>query len=120
MLVDDDPDFRFVVKDILRDIPATYIEATNGRDALLLLTGDSGIDLIVSDVDMPVMSGIDLRRAQQADSRLQSIPFVLLSGETVSLRSKGLSGQVHFVHKLDAREFLRTIADALLGGQRTC
>lgn len=56
------------------------MEATDGRDALRLVR-DLLPDLIISDLVMPEMDGLDLYRALNADSTLAAIPILFISGE---------------------------------------
>lgn len=117
LIVDDDPEFREVVRLILHGLPLRVFEASDGREALDALRSRADIELIVTDIDLPVMNGCDLYRAQRADPRLAHIPLVFLSGETVSVVSGSLSGKVHFVQKLDAWDFLRSIVATQLSCQ---
>jgi signal transduction histidine kinase/ligand-binding sensor domain-containing protein/DNA-binding response OmpR family regulator len=77
LIVEDNEDFRFYLKDNLRS-SYTIHEASDGREgwkkALSLHP-----DLIVSDISMPVMNGIDLCRKIRTDPRTQQIPVILLT-----------------------------------------
>src|ERR1035437_4299877 len=78
LVVDDD---RFVL-DMLTEIllagQHVVFTAANAPDALQQLTADSGIDLIISDMDMPGMSGLDLIRAVRKSDT--TIPIIILTG----------------------------------------
>lgn len=77
LLVEDNEDFRFYLKDNLR-LHYTVIEATNGREGWQkALAGHP--DLIVSDVSMPYEDGITLTRRLKADKRTAHIPVILLT-----------------------------------------
>ncbi|MFC4212341.1 two-component regulator propeller domain-containing protein [Pedobacter lithocola] len=77
LLVEDNEDFRFYLKDSLKDIFSIQ-DAANGKDgwqkALALHP-----DLIVSDINMPEMSGTELCRKIKNDVRTAHIPFILLT-----------------------------------------
>jgi len=78
--VEDNDDFRFYLKDNLKEI-FLLIEASNGREgwqkALSLHP-----DIIVSDISMPEMTGIELCKKLKNDKRTSHIPVVLLTALT--------------------------------------
>ncbi len=80
LLIEDDDDFRFYLKDNLKE-HFYIIEAANGKEgwqkALALHP-----QLVVSDVNMPGMNGVDLCSKLKSDSRTKHIPIVLLTALT--------------------------------------
>jgi CheY-like chemotaxis protein len=72
--VEDEPSVRAMTSRILRAAGHSVVEAANGSEALRVLEGTT-FDVLVSDIVMPMMSGLQLR--QQVD-----IPTVLISGYT--------------------------------------
>ena len=96
LLVEDNEVARQALVDTLRFLNYRVIEANNGRQALSLLNDDNhSIDLILSDVVMPEMSGIDLFRTMYEQGSV--IPMVLMSGHTMGqemelLQTDGLIG----------------------------
>lgn len=77
LLVEDDDDFRFYLKDNLAPL-FTILEAANGQEGWKK-TLSSQPDLVVSDVNMPVMNGMDLCRKIKTDNRVCHIPIILLT-----------------------------------------
>ena len=77
LIVEDEPGIRYLLKDILR---ADYIiyEAENGQMALELIDKITP-DLIVCDVLMPEMNGLELCNKIKNDTATCQIPFILLS-----------------------------------------
>lgn len=59
---------------------ANVDEAENGQDALDKLRADS-FGFVISDWNMPVMTGIDLLRAIRADDKLKGIPVLMVTAE---------------------------------------
>ena len=57
-----------------------FIEAENGSSALDELKKEK-VGLIVSDWNMPKMTGLDLLKAVRGDERLKSIPFIMVTAE---------------------------------------
>lgn len=81
LVVDDMATMRRIVKNVLKQLgfPNTE-EAENGQEALQKLRADT-YGLVVSDWNMPVMSGIDLLRAIRADDALKTIPVLMVTAE---------------------------------------
>jgi DNA-binding response OmpR family regulator/nitrogen-specific signal transduction histidine kinase len=77
LLIEDNEDFRFYLKDNLK-AQYTLIEAANGKEGWTLAL-QIVPDLIVSDVMMPEMNGIDLCRKIKQDPRTSHIPVILLT-----------------------------------------
>jgi two-component system chemotaxis response regulator CheY len=81
LVVDDFSTMRRILKNILKQIGYTDIdEAEDGNGALAKLRQDK-YDLVVSDWNMPNMSGLDLLKAIRADSALNGIPVLMVTAE---------------------------------------
>ena len=81
MVVDDMSTMRRIVKNLLKQLGfANVEEAENGQEALIKLKADK-FGFVVSDWNMPVMSGIQLLRAIRADEALKSIPVLMVTAE---------------------------------------
>jgi two-component system chemotaxis response regulator CheY len=81
MVVDDMSTMRRIVKNLLKQLGfANVDEAENGQEALIKLRGDK-FGFVVSDWNMPVMSGIELLRAIRADEGLKGIPVLMVTAE---------------------------------------
>jgi len=79
LLVDDMSSMRGVVKMFLHEGGFNHVtEASNGTQALTLLQHHP-FDLIISDWDMPEMSGLELLEKVKQNDKLKSIPFVMLT-----------------------------------------
>lgn len=78
LIVDDDPFVRDMLADIYQsnDYPAETAE--NGRDGLEKLSADKGIEVVVSDMNMPVMSGLELLKAIRLKD--PDLPVIILTG----------------------------------------
>lgn len=55
------------------------IEAKNGSDAIECLKEREDIDLVLLDIIMPIMGGIDVLKVVRADTRLQQVPIIVLT-----------------------------------------
>lgn len=78
LLVDDDPFMRRVLSDALREIGYAVVTAENGRQALEL-AGTGDYPLILSDLVMPEMDGLELCRCIRASQSLQYAYLILLT-----------------------------------------
>jgi len=81
LVVDDFSTMRRIIKNLLRDLGFTNIvEADDGATALPVLKA-GGIDFLVTDWNMPKMSGIDLLKTVRADPSLSHIPILMVTAE---------------------------------------
>lgn len=81
LVVEDDDEIRRYIKDELnREFLVTL--CSNGQEALSILHKRSDYDLIISDVVMPVMDGMEMLRHIRQNTTMNSIPVILLSGKS--------------------------------------
>ncbi len=99
LVVDDFSTMRRIIKNLLRDLGFTNAdEADDGNTALpMLQTGK--YDFLVTDWNMPGMTGIDLLRAVRADDNLKSLPVLMVTAEAkrdqiVAAAQAGVNGYV--------------------------
>ncbi len=78
-MVDDEPDLRFLLRDILESAGHEVVEAGNGVAALDRVA-EQLPDLVVTDVMMPVMNGAELIRRLRTDPVAAGVPIVCVSG----------------------------------------
>jgi two-component system chemotaxis response regulator CheY len=82
LVVDDDEDIRYALGDTLEAEGYSVVLAEDGRDALdKLLALPAPPCVILLDLMMPNMDGLQFRAAQQRDPALSSIPVVILSAD---------------------------------------
>ena len=102
LLVEDTEFNRQVASELLGDIAGMRVSvACDGREALALLAGDAGFDIVLMDVQMPVMDGYEATRRIRADRRYASLPIVALTASALqSDREASLAaGMNAFVRK---------------------
>jgi two-component system chemotaxis response regulator CheY len=81
LIVDDFATMRRIMKNILKQIGFTnIIEADDGTTALAELQ-KSSVDLIISDWNMPKMTGLDLLKAVRSTPNLKDLPFLMVTAE---------------------------------------
>lgn len=80
MVVDDEDVLLEMLATLIEDLGHQAITATNGQEALALLSSTrESPALVLSDVMMPRMNGVDLARAIKTHPDFQSIPVLLMS-----------------------------------------
>lgn len=87
MVIDDSSSLRIVVGIALKGAGYDVIEACDGRDALAKLTGQK-IHLMVSDVNMPNMDGIQFVTAVKKMPTYQFTPIIMLTTESNTEKKK--------------------------------
>ena len=99
LIVDDFSTMRRIIKNLLRDLGFTNTaEADDGTTALPMLKSGS-FDFLVTDWNMPGMSGIDLLRQVRADERLKHLPVLMVTAEAkrdqiIEAAQAGVNGYV--------------------------
>lgn len=82
LVVDDFPTMRRIVKTLLRQNGyQNFVEAEDGEKAFTTLQQQSDIEFIVSDWNMPNMTGIELLKTVRADPKLKHLPFLMVTAE---------------------------------------
>jgi CheY-like chemotaxis protein len=82
LIVDDDPEVRSIVAEFLEDLGYNVLQARGGAQALDLQERTSNLGMIITDIRMPDMSGIEL--ANLATQRQKDLKIILISGYFVS------------------------------------
>ncbi len=80
LLIEDDDEYRAVVRDILEEEGYRVVTAVNGRDAMTHLQGTRRPDLILTDLWMPAMDGWAVVAAVRERPHLAGVPVVVTSG----------------------------------------
>ncbi len=98
LVVDDEFGIGEVLEAILGDEGYRVVTAINGRHALEQMAGNR-VDMILSDLMMPVMDGAGLLKALKADERYRTLPFILMcSLPEASIRHR-IEGYTAFMQK---------------------
>ena len=81
LVVEDSPAMRQLLSFALRRIPESkVIEATDGVDALKKLSSET-IDIIIADINMPIMDGIKLLSLVRGNASFKDIPVIIVTTE---------------------------------------
>jgi len=100
LIVDDEPTARTLLRLILVRAGFQVVEARNGYEALDRLN-ETAVDLVLLDVMMPGMSGIEVCEKLRADEKTAVIPILLFSAKTdaLSIRRGLLAGANEYLTK---------------------
>jgi two-component system chemotaxis response regulator CheY len=99
MVVDDDPDQRFLLREILETDGHEIVEAADGEAALVML-GNAGHppnhlpDVIMTDLAMPILNGHGLIDRLRAEPRTASVRIVVVSANPDAARALHASGRI--------------------------
>lgn len=99
LIVDDFSTMRRIIKNLLRDLGFTNTyEADHGTTALPMLKNGS-FDFLITDWNMPGMSGIDLLSYVRADDRIKHLPVLIVTAEAkreqiIKAAQAGVNGYV--------------------------
>jgi len=99
LIVDDFSTMRRIIKNLLRDLGfSNTSEADDGNTALPILK-KGGFDFLVTDWNMPGMTGLDLLKAVRAEPELKSLPVLMVTAESkreqiVEAAQAGVNGYI--------------------------
>ena len=82
LVIDDEPDIRFTLADILKALGYSVRVASNGREALENIRAYGAPSIIVLDLMMPVMDGYQFWSEQHQDPKLATVPVVVITAGT--------------------------------------
>ena len=117
LLVEDDPDAREAVGDLLREEGYAATLAANGREALERLRGGFDAELIVLDLRMPAMTGWEFRLEQRRDPRFSGIPVVAVSADDTP-QAAAIDAAAYLRKPFAAQELLGVIERILVDEDR--
>jgi CheY-like chemotaxis protein len=78
LVVDDEPEYRLIVRSVLSSEGHDVVVAENGEDGLHKLQ-ELPVDMVITDIYMPLMDGIKFNRAARAIPEFEKIPFLFVS-----------------------------------------
>lgn len=80
LVVDDDYAIREMLTVLIaEEADHEVLTAANGREALTVLAQEPAVDVVVCDINMPIMNGYELVRQMRADARLACTPVIMAS-----------------------------------------
>ena len=118
LIVDDEPDLEALIQQKfrhqIRDGAVSFVFAHDGVEALTILEANQGIDMVVTDINMPRMDGLTLLRKLQENEEKLSTIIVSAYGDMANIRSAMNGGAFDFITKpIDFPDLEATIAKAI-------
>jgi two-component system, cell cycle response regulator DivK len=118
LIVEDQEDNRAILRDLLSKSGYDLIEATNGEEGVALALSKRP-DLILMDVQLPLIDGYEATRRIKSNAELRSIPVIAvtsyaLSGDEAKARAAGCDAYV--AKPFSPRQLLAKIREYLPGG----
>ena len=112
LIVDDSGSMRRIVRQFLQNKGVTRIaEAENGQSALELARFQP-LDIIISDLNMPVMDGMEFLKRVKADPGCRDIHFIMLTVEAVQKtmnQALALGADAYIVKPVTEEQFVREV-----------
>ncbi|MDJ0854930.1 MAG: response regulator [Desulfobacterales bacterium] len=118
LVVDDSSVMRAMIIKTIRmsglDLGDVY-QAANGKEGLDAAR-ENWVDLVIADINMPIMNGEDMIDAMQADPEIDDIPIIVISTEGSETRIERLQEKgVTFIHKPFTPEIIKDSIRSLTG-----
>ena len=80
LIVDDSQTMRRIVANSLKNLGyEEFVEACDGKDALVKLAADDSLNFVITDWNMPVLSGLELIKAIRSDEKMGKIPVLMVT-----------------------------------------
>ncbi len=117
LIVEDSPTMRALLCSALEGLgtPVKVTEAENGFAALRFLPRES-FDLVVTDINMPDINGLELVSFVKSNAAYRSIPLIIIStegSERDRTKGVGLGADAYLVKPFDPEEFREIVTDLL-------
>jgi len=80
LIVDDSVTMRRIVANTLKNLQYNdFVEAGDGKEALAKLQADPSLNFVITDWNMPVMTGLELTKAIREDPKLAKLPILMVT-----------------------------------------
>ena len=116
LAVDDDMINLKLLSSMLKKVSnvVEVVEASNGSDAIGVLKSRNDIDLILLDIIMPIMNGIEMLKVVRADDNLKQLPIIVLTTDETKKGEALEFGANGFLMKPIRAEELKAKINALI------
>jgi two-component system chemotaxis response regulator CheY len=111
LVVDDSGTVRQQVTMALKGAGFTTIEAVDGQDGLAKINGSEHIDMVICDVNMPNMNGLEMVEAFKGQAATNALPVIMLTTEgqpSLIKRAKEAGAAGWIVKPFDANQLIAT------------
>lgn len=112
LVVEDSPTMRQLISFAIKRIPSSHvIEATDGVDALKKLSSEK-VDLILCDINMPVMDGLKLVSLVRGNPLYKDIPVIIITTEGAEedkKRALAIGANAYLPKPIQTQELIRLV-----------
>ena len=123
LIVDDNYDFRLMLRDLLQSAGYNVISVDTAHEALLAITRHP-VSLVITDISTPIISGFGLMRHMRSLNRPRP-PVIAVTGvaflasEEAKATAAALGAKVVLTKPVDADQLLRAVAAAITSEQKS-
>jgi len=119
LIADDEPDMRALLADLMEEAGHQVVEAENGQAAIQQL--ERGVlDLMLLDVAMPIMDGLQVLQRVRKSQATQTLPVILLTAFPLTIEDNDILGtpNTYYVTKPWRRGVIQTAVSAALANAK--
>lgn len=112
LFVEDEENLIIIIADILKKLQSNFLTARNGKEALEVLEEHPDIDAVITDINMPIMNGIEL--IEEINKRALNVDIIVMSAHTESgymEKAKELGIKNYLFKPFDFIKFIDLIAN---------
>jgi YesN/AraC family two-component response regulator len=112
LFVEDEEDLITIIEDTLRKLQSNFLTARNGEEALKVLENNPDIDAVITDINMPLMNGIEM--IELMNKKGLNIPVIVMSAHTESEyidKAKALGVKNYLLKPFDFIKFIDKIVE---------
>jgi len=112
LFVEDEEDLITIIEDTLTKLQSNFLTARNGEEALKVLENHPDIDAVITDINMPLMNGIEL--IEQMNQKGLTMPVIVMSAHTEAEyleKAKALGVKNYLLKPFDFIKFIDLIVN---------
>lgn len=112
LFVEDEEDLITIIEDTLKKLQSNFLTARNGEEALNVLAKHPDINAVITDINMPLMNGIEL--IEQINQKGLNIPIIVMSAHTEAEyleKAKALGVKNYLLKPFDFIKFIDLIVN---------
>ncbi len=112
LFVEDEEDLLTIITDALEKLKIDFLTATNGIEALKLIDEHNDIDVLITDINMPYMNGLDL--IENLKEKGNSMPIIIMSAHTETdyiNKAKDYGVEEYLLKPFDFIKFIELISN---------
>jgi CheY-like chemotaxis protein len=119
LIADDEPDLRALLADLMEEAGHQVVEAENGQAAIQQLERGA-LDLMLLDVAMPIMDGLQVLQRVRKSPATQTLPVILLTAFPLTIEDNDILGtpNTYYVTKPWRRGVVQTAVSAALANAK--